>query len=144
MVRSLADFITAIDCRFPYDDQSAAHALIDEACAISADAAYMVVHELARRPGSSTTPDETCLALLDRLDRQLVHPAKSAVVAVARRMIRRESVALDELTNVMRVISRHAGQFNALALVTFACEDDDVAAVKAIHDQVVEGWSRPN
>ena len=142
MVRPIAEFLAAIDCRFPYGDRALAHALIDEACAISSDAAFMVAHELARRPASSNATDAVCLDLLSRLHSKLVHPLKPPVLGIARRMVRGESVPFEELCGVMRAIEAHRGEFNALVLVTFACEDGCIEAVKAIHDEVVDGWTR--
>ena len=142
MVRSEAEFLAAIDCRFPYDDQSTAHALIEEGCAISADAAFMVVHELARRPRGATTSDATCLALLECFDEQFSHPIKSNVLDVARRMVRRQSVACDELRAVMHAIAQYPGQYNALGLVSFAAEDDCMEAIEAMYNDIVRAWEQ--
>ncbi len=47
-----SEFITHIDCHFPYQDRQEASRLIDLACQLSPDAAFMVAHELARPPQS--------------------------------------------------------------------------------------------
>ncbi|MEO8754096.1 MAG: cation transporter dimerization domain-containing protein [Casimicrobiaceae bacterium] len=46
-LRTEDQFIAAIDCCFPYADDLLAGSLIDEACALSANAAFMVAHEMA-------------------------------------------------------------------------------------------------
>jgi hypothetical protein len=76
-MRTEDEFIAAIDCRFPYDDVALAQSLIDEACSISGNAAFMVAHELARPPMSCAAADSRRLELLDYLDqghhRRAVH-----------------------------------------------------------------------
>ena len=139
-MRNEADFIEAIDCRFPYGDAALAESLIDEACSISGNAAFMVAHELARRPESSSASDAVCMALLDRLDERLTHPLKDSVLAVARRMVRREPVRFDECKALLSRIAAYPGEFNALAIVCFSCEDAE--AVDHICDAIVEGWRR--
>ena len=141
-MREEAEFIEAIDCRFPYGDASLAASLIDEACAISSNAAFMVAHELSRRPQSSSAADAVCLTLLDRLDERLIPPLKDSVLAVARRMVRRDSVRFDECKVLMDRIAAYPGEFNALAIVYFSCEDAE--AVDHIYDAIVETWRRSN
>ena len=141
-MKTEAEFIEAIDCRFPYDDEQLASALIDEACAISANAAYMVVHELARRPVGNEATDARCLQLLDLVDARFVHPAKERVLGVARRMVRRERVRFDECAAILRDVGRHRDQFNALAIVCIAGEEGQMEAIQRLHDDIVADWMR--
>lgn len=144
MMRSEEEFVGAIDCAFPYGNRASALALIEEACSISSNAAFMVVHELARRPGSSRASDSTCLALLDRVDARFSHPVKDLVLEVARRMVRREPVPFEECRAIMQEIAVHPGQFNALAVVYFSCEAAGMEAVDAIYENILAEWERPN
>lgn len=143
-MREEAEFIEAIDCRFPYGDPALAAWLIDEACANSSNAAFMVAHELSRRPRSSSAADAVCLTLLDRLCERRIHPLKDSVLAVARRMVRRDPVRFDECRVLMDRIAAYPGEFNALAIVYFSCEDAEAEAVDHICDAIVEGWRRSN
>jgi hypothetical protein len=143
-MRTEAQFIEAIDCRFPYADERHALELIDEGCAISANAAYMVVHELARRPHGNKLADSTCLKLLDLVDARFTHPVKDLVLGVARRMVQRERVPLEECAAIMRDVGRHRDQYNALAVVYFACEDDQMETVERLHDDIIAAWRRSN
>lgn len=140
-MRSEADFISAIDCCFPYEDTARATELIEEACSISADAAFMVVHELARRPCSSKVVDSVCLALLEQLDHRFSHPLKDMVLNVARRMVRRQSLPFEEFTKCMHQVACHRGQYNALAVIYFACNDDYcLAAADELHEAILARW----
>ena len=143
-MRTEAEFIDAVDCRFPYQQEAQAHRLIEEACAISPNAAFMIVHELARRPQGSTADDSTCLALLERLGDRFEHPLRDAVLGVARRMIRGDQLQVHDCVELMRAVSRHRGQFNALAVVYFSCEDSGMKTVDQLHGDIVGNWRRSN
>jgi hypothetical protein len=143
-MRSEGEFIRAIDCRFPYDDSAAAAALIDEACAISANAAYMVVEELARRPRSARASDSTCLTLLDQVDARFSHPMKDIVLSVARRMVRHEVVPFEECRLIMQEIAAYPGQFHALAVVSCSCEEAGMDAADDLYERICAEWMRSN
>ncbi len=143
-MRTEAEFIEAIDGRFPYGDERLALELIDEGCAISANAAYMVVHELARRPHGNKAADARCLQLLDLVDARLAHPVKDLVLGVARRMVRRERVPLDECAAIMREVGMYRDQCNALAVVYLACDDDQMETVERLYADVIAAWKRSN
>jgi len=142
--RSEAEFVAAIDCRFPYDDADRAHARIDEACSISSNAAFMVAHELARRPRGCRATDATVNALLDRLDARFDHPLKRDVLRVARVMIRAETVRAGECHALMREIAAHPGQHGALAIACFACDEAGAPTAERLHDEIVAGWRAAN
>lgn len=143
-MRTEEEFIDAVDCRFPYRQEAQAHRLIAEACAISSNAAFMVVHELARRPQGSPADDSTCLALLERLSDRFEHPLRDAVIGVARRMITGDQLQVQECVELMRAVARHRDQFNALAVVYFSCEDAGMETGDQLRDEIVGVWRRSN
>jgi len=55
-MRSEREFILAIDCRFPFHDRDAALRAIDEGCAISSNAACVVIDEIVRPPAGPPSP----------------------------------------------------------------------------------------
>lgn len=134
-------FIQKIDGRFPYDEAGIAEALVDEGCGISANAAFMVAHELVRRPRSSQTSDERCLELLSRMERQLDHPLKDVVLRLSGRKIRGLAVATADAIAAMKVVGQFTGQWNALNIVYF-CVTDPSADVDAVYDEIVHCWER--
>jgi hypothetical protein len=140
-MRTLEDFTAAIDCRSPYNDHAAAAALIDEACTISTEAVFMVVHELARLPRSVQTTAANRLALLDRLAAKLEHPLKVAVFDVARRMIRGEELRTAGCPALMRRIEAYPGEgWTALNVVYSACEEAGFDAVDVEYQRILAAF----
>jgi hypothetical protein len=140
-MRSEIDFIDAIDCCFPYDERGSAEALVDEGCSISPNVAFMVIHELARRPRSCQTSDARCLELLDRVAQRLDHPLTEIIALLTRRMIRAEMVTSDQAIEAIHVVGRYPGQFNALNIAYFASTDYS-EAVEAAHREVATSWEQ--
>lgn len=141
MHRTEEEFLQAIDCRFPYGDTGAAHSLIDEACAISSNAAFMVAHELARPPLSAHVDSATRRMLLDRLGERMTHPLKGPVLDVARRMVRGDSLTAADCCELMARVAAYPGEFNALAVVYCACAPDSTGADPS-YERIVAEWRR--
>lgn len=141
-MRSEEEFIRAIDCCFPYNDADRATALVDEACEISPNAVFMVVHELARVPRGQNVDDATRFTLLDRLEARFDHPLKLPVFQVARRMMRDEYLSTDDCLELMRTIAVYRHQSNALLIVYFSCEESGMDAANDLCDEIDEQWRR--
>jgi hypothetical protein len=135
------EFVESIDCRFPYEDTAAAEGLVDQACSISSNAAFMVAHELARIPAGTRIPQATLLELVGYLDSRLEHPLKDAVFPVVRAMVCGERISDADAVELMDRIKLYAGQRNALAIVYFAAEKGgDV--VESACESILEAWRR--
>lgn len=133
------EFIESIDACFPYGDTRRAIALIDEACAISANAAFMVTHELARVPRSKRVSADTLRELLAYLDTRLKHPLKDTVFPVVRTMIRGGRIPDEEVLALMDNIRAYPDQYNALSIVYFAAENGgDV--VDSAYESITQAW----
>ncbi len=140
-MRTESEFISAIDCQFPFGDQAVASELIREACQISPNAAYMVAHELARPPASDETPSMIRLRLLDQLEDAFEHPLKGLVLGVTRRMIQGELIGADECLGAMRTVGTYKNMYNALAIVCSAgYSGDDAMQIDRIYDELVAKW----
>ena len=133
------EFISSIDCRFPYMDTGKALKLVDQACSISANAAFMVVSELACPPHSAFAPAEQRHLLLDRIDALLSHPLKDAVIPFARRRINCDRITGAESASAMRFVARFRNEYNALAIVCWSSADD-TAQIDDLYDEIVHGW----
>jgi hypothetical protein len=137
------EFINEIDCRFPYTDTDRAIGLIKSACAISANAAFMVVHELVRIPRSVVVPQAQRELLLNRVEAALDHPLKQLVIDIARRRINNLPVSESDASDAMRQIGQFPDQYNALAIAYFSCEsstDDELGAVDSAYKEVEGEW----
>jgi hypothetical protein len=134
-----AEFIGHIDCAFPYDDPPRARALIERAPAVSANAAFMVMHELARIPASVTVSPESRRDLLNHLRAHLNHPLAVLVSRLAEEMIAGRPVPVAEANTAMQAIAKHPGQYAALAIACFSCDDPEGIA-DVTYANVVRSW----
>jgi hypothetical protein len=134
-----ATFVDSIDARFPYTDLDAGLQLAEHACTISANAAFAVVDELARPPRGTAAPSAHRLAILERIRELLDHPLASVVLDLARRLVRDERPSVDDALRTMRLISAHPGQYAALSVAYFACEDSSGHADRE-YQRILKTW----
>lgn len=135
MPRPMTDertFIESIDCAFPYADERRALDLIRTAAALSAEAAFKVVHELACPPASCRASSVVRSRLLDALDASFSHPAKAVVFPIARRMIAGEVLDVTESIAALERVAATGRVWEALHLIYFSCDDRDGAMDAAI------------
>lgn len=134
-----AAFLDRIDGRFPYADLEAGLRLADEACAISANAGFALVDELARPPLGAMAPAVERLAVLDRVAARLEHPLAPAVLGLARRWIQGEEPSVDEAVALMRSIEAFPGQHAALSLAFLCCDDPTDEAARE-YQRIQRAW----
>lgn len=116
-------FVSKIDCRFPHDDLEAALRLADEACGISANAAFAVLDELTRPPRGRGAPAPYRLAVVERIESSLHHALAPTIIDLARRLIREETPSVAQAIEIMRAVSAHRDQYAALSIAYFSCDD---------------------
>jgi hypothetical protein len=121
-----SEFDQLIDCNFPYHDRQEASHLIDMACQISTEAAFMVAHELARPPYSDVDKIDplVLLEMLSELENKFDHPIKAVIFSICRKMIQRQHLSGEEALAVLNYLKVYPGQFSAAAIVYFSCNDD--------------------
>ena len=76
-------FRARIDCRFPYDDQAAARALIGEARAISPNACFAVLHEIVAEQSGVPGAPLDARACIDLMRAIGAHPGQYAALGLA-------------------------------------------------------------
>ena len=135
-------FIASIDCQFPYHDHTRAIALVEQACAISSNAAFAIVDELSRPPANELVSIEFSTELLSLVEQCLSHPLLHSIIGIARKRVLNQSISVMEGVSVMREIEQFPGQYSALSVAYFACDDvDDLAdaefnRIKAVWEDV--------
>lgn len=124
-MRTESEFLEAIDCRFPYADREAALALVDEACCISANAAFAVVDEIVRPPRSAEVSPLVQRELLEVLFARLEHPLVDVIRPLAELQLAGGEATAAEALAALRAIARHPGQYAALGIASLAADDRD-------------------
>jgi hypothetical protein len=140
-----AAFFATFELSFPYDDEAAATALIEEGWAISPNAAFCVLNELCRLPHTSATTTARQLALIDEWAKAgPAHPLKRDLLQCARALASDQTVTLEYGLTVMRDVSFHEGQRAALSIAYFATDltQDDSDRLTQFEANVRAGWDQ--
>ncbi len=132
-----------IDCKLPYSDKDACMHFIDRAVLISLNAVFAIVEELCRIPSRQSVSEIQLISLLDYVDSIFEHPLKPLVLNVASKMIRGEEVSVADAKANMNVVKNISGQFAALNIMYFSC-DDETGEIETLYQDIVSDWNYNN
>lgn len=136
-------FIDSIDCRFPYQDKVECLRLIDEATEVSVNAIFSVTEEICRIPVSEK--DKVGMGyLLDLLTYtrdKFDHPIKEIVFDTADKMIRGQELTVDEAIGRMETVKKYRGQFAAMSILYFSCDDID-GRLEPLWNNIMTEWKK--
>lgn len=136
-------FLDKIDCNFPYQDRQESLRLIERASTLSTNALFSIIEELCRVP-ESERPNASTEALLDLLAltaNKINHPLKELIVETADKMIRRQELTVDDVILKMQTVQNYPGQFAALSILYFSCDDKD-GKLEPIWDNIINEWNK--
>lgn len=138
MKNELEQFLEKIDCCFPYNDTARAKSLIDEAHAISDEAVFGVVHELAR-PGRGAKVDKSTLSsLLHYLMSSFNHPLKNTIFNLAESMIEKKEISKERAMAAMNEVRKFKLHYSALNIAYFSAYDCD--EIEDLHLEIRNEW----
>lgn len=132
-----------IDCKLPYNDKDACIHLIDRAVLISPNAVFAIVEELCRIPSRQSVSEIQLISLLAYVDGIFEHSLKPLVFEVASKMILGEGVSVADTKANLNVVSAFIGQFAALNIMYFSC-DDETGEIETLHQDIVSDWNHNN
>lgn len=135
------DFIDRIDCNFPYHKPRQAYGVIEEALAISDLAVFTVLEELCRLPFREMRNNATrrkAWKYLNYLTARFEHPAKDTLANVAKRMLKREPLSVNEAMQKIKELKPYK-LFPALSILQDACDDID-GKVELLCDAIYAEW----
>lgn len=136
-------FLDKIDCNFPYLDRQESLRLIEQASTLSTNALFSIIEELCRIPKSErpNVSIETLLYLLTLTANKVKHPIKGIIIETAGKMIRREELTVDDVILKMQTVQNYPGQFAALSILYFSCDDID-EKLEPIWDNIINEWNK--
>ena len=136
-------FLDKIDCNFPYNDIQECERLIEQALTLSTNALFAVIEELCRIHESerSNVSTETLLDLLALTASKLNHPLKDIILDTADKMIRKQELTVDEAILKMQTVQKYPGQFAALSILYFSCDDKD-EKLEPIWNDITTEWNK--
>ncbi len=133
------EFINSIDCCFPYENESQWRALILQGKAISENASFGVLHEIARKPFGNPVSKKLQLDMVDAWKAENGHPLAKSVVEAAKAIITDNPLPVEKILELLRQVQAYRNQYCALAIISLACDD-----VKGLTDQkwqeIVDSW----
>jgi len=131
------EFIESIDFSFPYKDESRSLALINQARDISANASFMVLHEIVR------APEEISLELRENLYKKWLngfsHKLLPAVSEAAKSMLSGKELSVGRVLELLEQFKTETGQYCALSIVYFSCDDQEGKA-DDFYNEIIEHW----
>ena len=128
-----------IDGRFSFSDEAMSTKIVELACSISPDSAFAVVFELVRGKRSKHAPVDVRLSVLAAVDEQLSHPAKQAVLPIARRAIMGEKVETQEVLGAVKGLSSSPDLWHAVQTLG-CCSEDPIVDLEV--RRVGAEWSK--
>jgi hypothetical protein len=134
------EFRDEIDCRFPYDDFDQCVRLIDRGAAISPYAAFAVLHEICRPGQSVAVPPDRLIQLLSHWRSCCDHPTAEMMGEVARSMILKRKLSVDEVIARMDIVAEYPEISPALEILYFSCDDVE-ERLETICDRIHERWA---
>ena len=137
-------FADAIDGRFPYADLQAAAALIAEARAISANAAFCVLYEIScpPHPREDHVTVERQRELLGIWADGFQHPLATPLLQCAATIIGDSPLATEQALRIMKDIGAFQGQNAALAIASAAAyvHDEELTRVDSLEELIRARW----
>ena len=136
-------FIDKIDCNFPYSSKDDCLQLINEAATLSTNAMFSVIEEICRIPLSEKdkVTNDFLFDLLDETKDKFNHPLKEMIFEAAARMIKGYDFTVDKAISKMQIIKKNKGQFAALSIIYFSCNDEENKLDEAWNDIIFE-WQK--
>lgn len=136
-----ADFAAMIDARFPYGDEGEWKRRVDLGRSISPNAHFVTLSEICRPPAGAVVTADAQRRMVEYWCAGFAHPLKDVVVACALARIDRRPISVAEALRVMDAISHHKGQWGALSIALYACDDvDDIADAR--FDAIRSAWAQ--
>jgi hypothetical protein len=135
-----SEFITRIDCDFPYDAPIQWRKLSAMAPRISANSAFMVLHEICRVPRSEKMNRARAECSLSHVRRRFRHPALRVILPAIESYLSGEKLRPAKAAALMRRLAKHIGQYNALAICYLSAYDPD-GKLDSLYEQIISHWS---
>lgn len=136
-----SEFVDAVHHAFPYEEPALAVALTRQALRISANAAFMVLHEALFPPAPHEPTGGGAGAALEVLSTSMSHPLKKALLSVAERVCSGERLSFDDASHLLRRIEPFHGQYNALA-IGYRAYDGSRPGVGKLYTTILGRWQR--
>ena len=104
------EFLKSIDCCFPYENESRWKALILKGKAISENASFGVLHEIARKPFGNQVSEKAQLAMVNFWDAENEHPLAKSVIEAAKAIITDNLLSVEKVLELLSQVQVYRNQ----------------------------------
>lgn len=133
------EYIDGIDANFPYHDEHAWKAVIEEGVGISDNAAYMALYEICCGPAEIARP--SLLKMVEYWSLKYSHPMKALVIEAAKAVIEGVELSEEKVLEGLDRIANYANLYNA-ANILLAASPRDGGRIRSKHEAIVDTWRR--
>jgi hypothetical protein len=134
-----AEFISEIDCRFPYESEARWTELIERGVAISPNAAFMVLHEICIPPRSAKMTPAQLKRMVAHWRQRFEHPIANLVAEAAVARIDGDDLTVEDAIDRMHKVASHRNLYAALAILSMSCDEVD-GEVDVVYEAIIQGW----
>jgi hypothetical protein len=141
------NFISEIDCNFPYADKEKCLNLINRASSISANAIFFIIQELSQPTYIQRRENLAAQVFIDLLNftsNKFNHPLKDIIVDTAYKMIHDQYIGLEEAIIRMNEVKKYPGQLSALNTVysSWNWEELEEEQIEVVYNNILVEWSK--
>lgn len=134
-----SEFISYIDCQFPYKNETHAHKLILQARSISENASYAVLNEIIRPPFGENISSARKTKLFQIWKKDFQSNILEEINEVAEELILDRLLPVKKTITLMLKIKDKSRCLCALNILYFSCDDKD-GDMEIVFKDIVSQW----
>lgn len=128
--KSEEEFLSSIDCNFPYADRGQWEKLIVDSLNFSPNAQFALLEEICRAPRNAKISVSKVCKILSFWKQKVNHPLSGVLSQTAQSIVEGRCLSVDQAIEQMKEIESFPGLYAALNIAYFSCDDKDERADK--------------
>ncbi len=139
-----AEYDEKIDACFPYDDEEAWKAVIDEGISISDNAAYIALHEICGAPPE--IPQADLARMVEYWASRYDHPTKPIMLIAAQAVLRGGALPEQDVLKYLDEVALYPGLYATAAILWWAGPREEgspsrsTERIEQKHQQIRSRW----
>ena len=135
------DFLSSINCKFPYEDKEACLSLIDKSVSISDNASYAVLEAICCKPFMHPIKTKDQLELIDAWKKRNTHPSMENIIEAAIACVHSpDGLPEDKVIRYMDELAPFKNQHKALMILYSSIENTTSGAYQDKFNEIRGLW----
>ena len=131
------EFLSLINCKFPYEDKQACLELIDKSVSISDNASYAVLEAICCRPFMHPIKAKEQLELIEAWRIKNNHPGMENIIEAAIACVSKpEGLPEDKVLRYMDEVAQYKRQYKALMILYSSIENTTSGAYQDKYNEI--------